>query len=470
VDPANLNRLYAAYSGSQTAGRIFRSDDGGSSWIRTDNGLPVDLPVNALELDPEHPDTVFAAADVGVYISRNAGGTWSPFSKGLPNALVKDLLLHPKARLLRAATQARGVWEIAVDAATMPDVDIYLRDNAIDTGRDPSSSVGVNDPFQFGAQTFWWQCQDIKIDSPSFQRPGLHDVDFVTFGDDQSLIDEGIQFAAGLSNESPQRNRTVRVYVQVHNRGVNPAVKVAVKVFFAPAAMILPDLPVSFWANFPNNVLPADSPWQAVAGPEELPTVAPGRSEIAAFAWNVPPGIAPHVSLLAVISAENDPLDATERHVGRLVTAQKKCGLRNVITVNPPAHVGPPVLAVPLYLSGPAASLQADAGAVSVLRGIVLGKRLAQGARKATWKQIRLSAGDKESLGRVLAVDPALRRGLLAAKAFMPKNGTRLDARTFVDREPIVLLVQARPRTGYGSIFQADARGTVLGGITLQAR
>ena len=34
---------------------------------------------------------------------------------GLPNALVEDLLLHPDARLLRAGTRNRGVWEVNAD-------------------------------------------------------------------------------------------------------------------------------------------------------------------------------------------------------------------------------------------------------------------------------------------------------------------------------------------------------------------
>ena len=36
-------------------------------------------------------------------------------SASLPNALVGDLLFHPNARVLRAGTRNRGVWEIPVD-------------------------------------------------------------------------------------------------------------------------------------------------------------------------------------------------------------------------------------------------------------------------------------------------------------------------------------------------------------------
>jgi photosystem II stability/assembly factor-like uncharacterized protein len=477
VDPTNPNRLYAAYSSSSGGGRIFRSDNAGSSWSRIDTGLPAGLPVNAIEIDPAHPDTVFCAADVGVYISRNAGAAWSPFNNGLPNALVKDLAFHPAARLLRAGTQARGVWEIAVDAATLPDVEIYLRDSTVDTGRLSPSPSGVSDPFLFGAQTFWWQCKDIKVDGPTFQRPAISDVDFEVFSDDQSLLDQGIEFASGLTNENPQRNRTVRVFVQVHNRGVNPALNLTVKVFFAAAGMTFPDLPESFWTNYPNNVLPANSPWKAIAPHVAVPSVAAGRSEIVGFEWQVPATAPGQMALLAILGADNDPLTTTERNVATLVTANKKCGLRNVVVVNPPSHAGPPVTALPLQVGGGGqahpgpVALEADRGAASLLRGVVLSKRLAKAAKKSGWKEVKLTAEEKAELARVIEENPKLKKELDAGVAFAAAKGALVDAfEVPKGGEPLVLLVRPDPAPGYGSLIQVDESGNVLGGITLQSR
>jgi hypothetical protein len=112
-DPANASRVWAtsSYTGG---GRVFRSDDGGATWHDCSAGLPA-IPVNAIEVDPTDPTRVFVAADVGVYTSRDAGATWARFGTGLPNALVEDLLFHPGARLLRAGTRNRGVFELDVD-------------------------------------------------------------------------------------------------------------------------------------------------------------------------------------------------------------------------------------------------------------------------------------------------------------------------------------------------------------------
>jgi hypothetical protein len=96
-------------------GRIFRSDDGGNTWTNCSNAALPNLPVNAVEVDPGNRNRVWVAADLGVYQSTNAGASWADFSNALPNAYVGDLVFHPHARVLRAGTRNRGVWEIPVD-------------------------------------------------------------------------------------------------------------------------------------------------------------------------------------------------------------------------------------------------------------------------------------------------------------------------------------------------------------------
>lgn len=113
VDPTNLNRIWVTFT-SLNGGRVFRSDNGGTSWTDLSAGLP-NLPISAVEVHPGNTNRIWVAADVGVYQSLNLGGTWSPFSNGLPNSLAVDLLYHPHARVLRVGMRNRGVWEIPVD-------------------------------------------------------------------------------------------------------------------------------------------------------------------------------------------------------------------------------------------------------------------------------------------------------------------------------------------------------------------
>jgi len=114
VDPNNTSRIWATYT-TISGGRVFRSDDSGSHWTDcSGGGLPA-LPVNAIEVDPWNSSRVWVAADLGVYQSTDGGTSWTSFSDSLPNCLVGDLVFHPNARVLRAGTRSRGVWEIPVD-------------------------------------------------------------------------------------------------------------------------------------------------------------------------------------------------------------------------------------------------------------------------------------------------------------------------------------------------------------------
>ncbi|MDX1479356.1 MAG: T9SS type A sorting domain-containing protein, partial [Saprospiraceae bacterium] len=110
IDPDNTDILYAAVSGFGSA-HVFRSDDGGMSWYEQDSGLP-DVPTNTIALDPLVTTDIYVGNDVGIYYSDNGGATWRPWMEGLPRAiLVTDLSIAPSARMLRAVTHGRGIFE-----------------------------------------------------------------------------------------------------------------------------------------------------------------------------------------------------------------------------------------------------------------------------------------------------------------------------------------------------------------------
>jgi repeat uncharacterized protein DUF346 len=115
TDTSIGNRLWVTMS--QTGGgQVWRSNDAGNTWNNQTGTLP-ELPYNSIAVDPANSSRVWVSADVGVYQSLDAGATWSAFYQNLPNVLVEDLEFQPAARVLRAATRNRGVWEVAVDVA-----------------------------------------------------------------------------------------------------------------------------------------------------------------------------------------------------------------------------------------------------------------------------------------------------------------------------------------------------------------
>jgi photosystem II stability/assembly factor-like uncharacterized protein len=105
-------RLWVSVS-SFGAAHVLRSDDMGASWLNRSGNLP-DIPVNAIVVDPQDKQRVFAATDHGVYQTLDGGKSWTSFSNGLPNVIVGDLVMHERKRLLRAGTRSRGAWEVAV--------------------------------------------------------------------------------------------------------------------------------------------------------------------------------------------------------------------------------------------------------------------------------------------------------------------------------------------------------------------
>jgi len=112
---ATLNSVYVAFGGLGDRRRVWHFD--GTQWASR-SGSPgqdlLDVEHNALAVDPTAPNNVYVGADIGVWHSADAGGTWEPLENGLPDAPVFDLQIHPSQRLLRAATYGRGVYELAL--------------------------------------------------------------------------------------------------------------------------------------------------------------------------------------------------------------------------------------------------------------------------------------------------------------------------------------------------------------------
>jgi photosystem II stability/assembly factor-like uncharacterized protein len=114
TDPSNPQRLWVTISQiTGAAGRVYRSDNGGASWVNCSAGLPA-ISMNSVIVDPADFKRVWVAADVGVYQTLDLGFHWAAFSNGLPNAMAVDLLFHKQDRRLICGTRNRGAWVVHV--------------------------------------------------------------------------------------------------------------------------------------------------------------------------------------------------------------------------------------------------------------------------------------------------------------------------------------------------------------------
>ena len=87
---------------------IYRTRDFGKSWQETVNGLPASAAVNAVKEDPQRAGLLFAATEIGVFVSRNDGDAWQPLQMNLPRTAVRDVVIHGDD--LVAGTHGRGFW------------------------------------------------------------------------------------------------------------------------------------------------------------------------------------------------------------------------------------------------------------------------------------------------------------------------------------------------------------------------
>jgi hypothetical protein len=242
--------------------------------------------------------------------------------------------------------------------------------------------------------------------------------------------------------------------------------------FSIPGGLNWPDLPEDFWAGFPENTLPANSPWQPVTPHRVIPKIDTGRSGIVGFNWQVPLNLGSAVGLLAVISAANDSVSTATLNVQDLVRNSRYCALRNLAVVNPSPISGPwsHNIAVDVWPSDAPASLHLDPEARSLVRGVVMSKALGTAARKAGWKEVKLTGEDAMHLTRLTDARPDLKKRLALGKAYYPPAkapGVECAGPSQEGPQPLVLLLKKAKERGSGSLIMRRADGTPSGGLTI---
>ena len=95
---------------------IWRTTDGGKTWVSIVNGLPKDERtgswVNSLRADPQQPGLLFAGTETTVYVSFDNGDQWQSLRQNLPSTSIRDLDIHTDHHQndLVIGTYGRGFW------------------------------------------------------------------------------------------------------------------------------------------------------------------------------------------------------------------------------------------------------------------------------------------------------------------------------------------------------------------------
>ena len=95
---------------------IYRTHDGGKSWTRIVNGLPVNertgSQVNVIREDPKQKGLLFAGTETTVYVSFDDGDHWQSLRLNLPSTSIRDMVFHTGDHMndLVIGTYGRGFW------------------------------------------------------------------------------------------------------------------------------------------------------------------------------------------------------------------------------------------------------------------------------------------------------------------------------------------------------------------------
>jgi photosystem II stability/assembly factor-like uncharacterized protein len=113
-DANNAQTIYvSSVAPVASANHLWKSTNGGASWIAIDGtGFPQGIPVNKITNDPNNTAILYAATDLGLYQSTDAGTTWTRSGYGLPLVDTTDVYVSPDSSILRVATYGRGFWEL----------------------------------------------------------------------------------------------------------------------------------------------------------------------------------------------------------------------------------------------------------------------------------------------------------------------------------------------------------------------
>ena len=114
VHPTLDQTAYATVSGFQAGGHVYKTTDGGVTWVvlASTPGMS-GVPANTIFIEPAVPQRLWVGNDNGIYLSGNGGGSWSKYSKGLPNVPVYGFTRN-KDKSLMAATHGRGAWALMI--------------------------------------------------------------------------------------------------------------------------------------------------------------------------------------------------------------------------------------------------------------------------------------------------------------------------------------------------------------------
>src|SRR5581483_6525312 len=109
VDPRSSTTVFATFGG-YTTNNIWKTTDGGATWVASAAGLP-SVAMRSLASHPTNSNWVYVGSDIGLFASEDGGATWKVPQDGPANVAVRQLIWLNDTLVI--ATAGRGVFKAA---------------------------------------------------------------------------------------------------------------------------------------------------------------------------------------------------------------------------------------------------------------------------------------------------------------------------------------------------------------------
>ncbi len=142
IHPTDANRIWVTVGGFD-GGRVYASNDAGSTWTDYSTNLP-QISMNTILVQSNAPERLYVGHDAGIHYRDNSTNGWQPLMTNLPNVPITEIEAQYTAGVLRASTYGRGVWETNLLTASGSLAALSLSQSAISIGSPAwNSSVSI---------------------------------------------------------------------------------------------------------------------------------------------------------------------------------------------------------------------------------------------------------------------------------------------------------------------------------------
>ncbi|MEO6489541.1 MAG: hypothetical protein ABIO04_06345 [Ferruginibacter sp.] len=109
----NKQVVYVAFenfNGGNYKPYLFKSQDGGKSWVSINNNLPTKGSTYSIVEDHIDPELLFAGTQFGVFFTNTGGQEWIQLKGGIPPQAIMDMEIQQRENDLVVATFGRGIY------------------------------------------------------------------------------------------------------------------------------------------------------------------------------------------------------------------------------------------------------------------------------------------------------------------------------------------------------------------------